>query len=120
MCVPSAAGFLLLTVAFVACGVGFIAPQWVFFPADVLEKSFLDEMKLNIQKMFNEGGQVAHEGLLGRCFAPDNKCFWFWHDDFAMEKDIKGQYFKSDLKGLVYAIGVWHIVDILCVHQVLI
>jgi hypothetical protein len=92
MCVASAAGFLLLTVAFLACGVGFIAPQWVYFPPDFVDKVGLDSLRSGFQKLLGVGGRPKYVGLLGRCFAPETDCVWFWDDDFAMEKNIEGQY----------------------------
>jgi len=93
MCIASAVGFILLTVAFLACGVGFVAQHWVYFPADFVDKSGLDQVRGLVQKVFGAGGRLEYEGMLGRCYAtpPDSNCIWFWHNDFEMEKEIKGR-----------------------------
>lgn len=88
MCVASAVGFLLLTVAFLACGVGFLMQQWVYFPADFVDKHGLDAFRSVVQGVAGGGGRIEYEGMLGRCYA-ESACKWFWHDDFAMEKEIQ-------------------------------
>jgi hypothetical protein len=86
MCLASAVGFLLLTFAFLACGVGFLAPTWIYMPPGFVDRHVTDP----IRSMLGIGNKrVEYEGMLARCFAGTDGCIWFWQNDFAMEKDVK-------------------------------
>jgi len=96
MCLASAVGFLLLTVAFLACGIGFLAPYWVFFPGNVIDTTVLDKARA-----FVDEKRVKYDGMLGRCFA-EGGCVFFFQNDFEMEKDVKGErgrYYRVSLSG---------------------
>jgi len=84
MCLASAVGFLLLTVAFLACGIGFLAPYWVFFPGDVADDVVLDKARTYVGDK-----SISYDGMLGRCFAKSG-CVFFFQNDFEMEKEVKG------------------------------
>jgi len=88
MCLASAVGFLLLTVAFLACGIGFLAPYWVYFPGIVL-----DEVGLNKARTYLGDRRIKYDGMLGRCFAK-NGCVFFFQNDFEMEREVKGNLLR--------------------------
>jgi len=84
MCLASAFGFLLLTFAFLACGIGFLAPYWVYFPGSAADDAALDKAPTHISQR-----RINYDGMLGRCFA-DSGCVFFFQNDFEMEKEVKG------------------------------
>ena len=84
MCLASAVGFLLLTVAFLACGIGFLAPYWVYFPGSTADEAVLDKARTYVGDK-----RVKYDGMLGRCFAKAG-CVFFFQNDFEMEKEVKG------------------------------
>ena len=88
MCLASAVGFLLLTVAFLACGIGFLAPYWVYFPGNVADEAMLDEART-----YTGDKRMVYDGMLGRCFAKTG-CVFFFQNDFEMEKEVKGRLNK--------------------------
>jgi len=90
MCLPSAVGFLLLIFAFLACGIGFLAPYWVYFPGNVADKAILDKARTYVDQK-----RVNYDGMLGRCFA-ESGCVFFFQNDFEMEKEVKGELNTSD------------------------
>jgi len=84
MCLASAVGFLLLTVAFLACGIGFLAPYWIYFPGRVADDVILDKARSYVGDK-----RIKYDGMLGRCFA-NSGCVFFFQNDFEMEKEVKG------------------------------
>jgi len=94
MCLASAVGFLLLTFAFVACGIGFLAPYWVYFPGNVVDETILDKAQtfgnLDPQSPLGTYQRIKYDGMLGRCFA-ESGCVFFFQNDFEMEREVKGE-----------------------------
>lgn len=88
MCVASVVGFLLLIVAFLACGAGFAAPFWIYHPPGTVEQTIGFEGTLDKVRNVIGLGRVEFEGLLGKCFAEKGGCKYFWEDDFAWEREI--------------------------------
>ena len=84
MCLASAVGFLLLTVAFLACGIGFLAPYWVYDPGNAVDAAIVDTARNYVGE-----ARIKFDGMLGRCFAK-GECVFFFQNDFEMEKDVKG------------------------------
>jgi len=85
MCLASAVGFFLLTFAFLACGIGFLAPHWVYFPGNVTDTAVSDKAGTH-----SDQKRIKYDGMLGRCFA-DNDYVFFFQNDFEMEKEVKGE-----------------------------
>ena len=59
---------LILTLSFIATGIGFFAPFWV-----TVDRAL---------------SPVADQGLWGACSA--GECTWFWSNDFAWGKQLDG------------------------------
>ena len=81
MCLASAVGFFLLTIAFLACGIGFLAPYWVYFPGNVVDEAGLDNVNAK---------RIKYDGMLGRCFDKGD-CVYFFQHAFEMEKEVQGK-----------------------------
>jgi hypothetical protein len=105
MCIASAVGFLLLVVAFLACGAGFAAPYWIYHPMgtseSILEAAIPGTGTLDKIRNAVGLGRLQYEGLLGKCFAGNDdcqtplcSCKFFWEDDFAMEREIRGLKYR--------------------------
>lgn len=81
MCVVSLLAFILVLIAFLACGVGFLAPYWVYFPGG-FRRSFADLVPLPGL------ADVENVGLLSKCYS-DKRCQFFWEQNFEMERDLE-------------------------------
>jgi hypothetical protein len=69
-------GHVLLLLACLACLLGFIAPFWVNYP-----------QHLSLNNPIYDRDEWA-EGLWAVCVRHNWKCFWFWEQNFAIERNF--------------------------------